>query len=74
MSKKKLHLLAFVALGLLFCFAFVVILKKFFFVCFGRAVQLAGILVPGPGIEPGPMAVKVPSPNRWTAREFPVIV
>ena len=24
----------------------------------------------GPGIEPGPLAVRVPSPNNWTTREF----
>ena len=30
-----------------------------------------GILVPRPGIEPGPSAVKAQSPNHWTAREFP---
>ena len=30
-----------------------------------------GILVPQPGIEPRPLAVKVKSPNHWTAREFP---
>ena len=30
-----------------------------------------GILVPEPGIEPGPTAVKAPSPNHWTAKEFP---
>ena len=30
-----------------------------------------GILVPQPGIEPGPSAMKVQSPNRWTARELP---
>ena len=35
----------------------------------GRAA--CGILVPQPGIEPGPSAVKAPSPNHWTAREFP---
>ena len=29
-----------------------------------------GILVPQLGIEPGPSAVKVQSPNHWTAREF----
>ena len=29
------------------------------------------ILVPSPGIEPGPMAMKARSPNHWTAREFP---
>ena len=30
----------------------------------------SGILVPRPGIEPVPLAMKVPSPNYWTAREF----
>ena len=29
-----------------------------------------GVLVPQPGIEPGPPTVTVPSPNHWTAREF----
>ena len=32
-----------------------------------------GSLVPLPGIEPGPSAVKAWSPNHWTAREFPRI-
>ena len=31
-----------------------------------------GILVPWPGIEPWPSAVKVWSPNPWTTREFPI--
>ena len=31
-----------------------------------------GILVPQPGMEPRPMAVKAGSPNHWTAREFPL--
>ena len=30
-----------------------------------------GILVPQPGIEPEPLAVKARSSNHWTAREFP---
>ena len=30
-----------------------------------------GILAPRPRIEPGPMAVKAPSSNHWTARKFP---
>ena len=30
-----------------------------------------GILVPLPGIEPGPPAVEARSPNHWTAREVP---
>ena len=29
------------------------------------------ILVPRPGIEPGPLAVDAWSPNHWVAREFP---
>ena len=29
-----------------------------------------GTLVPWLGIEPLPLAVDVPSPNHWTAREF----
>ena len=32
-----------------------------------------GILVPWPGIEPGPSAVRLWSPNPWTAREFPKV-
>ena len=32
-----------------------------------------GILVPRPGIEPGPSAVKVQSLNHWTTREFPSV-
>ena len=47
------------------------IFPSFFFGGGGCAEQLAGILIPWPGIEPGPSAVKVPSPNHWTAREFP---
>ena len=34
-------------------------------------VWLLGILVPWPGIEPGPLAVKRQSSDHWTAREFP---
>ena len=30
-----------------------------------------GILVPGPGVEPGPSSVRAQSPNHWTAREVP---
>ena len=36
----------------------------------GQHCEACGILVPQPGIEPGPWAVKVWSPNHWTAREF----
>ena len=35
---------------------------------------VCGILVPWPGIEPGPSPVKVQGPNHWTAMEFPVRV
>ena len=30
---------------------------------------VCGIWVPGPGIEPRPLAVKAPSPNHWATRE-----
>lgn len=33
--------------------------------------MVCGILVPKPGIEPGPTAAKVLSLKDWTAREFP---
>ena len=45
----------------------VLLLLLFFWLC--RVA--CGILVPRPGIEPRPMAVKALSPNRWTTREFP---
>ena len=32
------------------------------------------MLVPLPGVEPGPLAVKVWSPNHWTTRELPVFL
>ena len=31
------------------------------------------VLAPQPGIEPQAPAVKAPSPNHWTIREFPEI-
>ena len=37
----------------------------------GCGTVMCGILVSRPGIESGPSAVKVQSPNHWTAREFP---
>ena len=42
-------------------------LSFFFFLAVPQAYR---ILVPQPGIEPGPLAMKVQSPNHWTAREF----
>ena len=32
-----------------------------------------GILVPLPGIEPWPSAVKAWSPKHWTTKEFPIL-
>ena len=49
----------------------VIRIKVFFF--FRLCCAACGTLVPQPGIEPRPMAVKAPSPNQWTAREFPGI-
>ena len=47
---------------------------SFFFLNFFAAPCHAacGILVPQPGIEPGPSAVKAWSLNHWTDREFPL--
>ena len=44
--------------------------------CLGHMARVAlprvlWILIPGSGIEPRPLAVKAPSPDHWTAREFP---
>ena len=49
---------------LLFCFVFCF--------CFWLRYGACGILVPQPGIEPMPSAVKAWNPNYWTAREFPM--
>ena len=43
----------------------------FFLFFFLRHRALCGILVPRPGIEPAPLAVKARSPNHWTTREVP---
>ena len=45
-----------------------------FWVFFGGPHHAAcGILVPRPGIEPRPSAVKARSPNHWNTREFPQV-
>ena len=45
---------------------------SFFFSFFFWARRATcGILIPRPGIEPGPLAMKEWSLNHWTAREFP---
>ena len=43
--------------------------RSFFF---WQSRAACGILVPQPGIEPGSPQWKLPSPNHWTAREFPL--
>ena len=51
-------------------------LKDFMFAIFSFSFfgcVACGILVPQQGTEPRPMAVKVPSPNHWTARELPYV-
>ena len=46
-----------------------------FFGGVGAAPRMTcGILVPRPGIDPMPSAVKVQSPNHWTAREFLTVI
>ena len=47
-------------------------LSLFFFFFFLPHRASCGILVPQPGIEPGPSVVTVQSPNRWTVREVPL--
>ena len=50
----------------------VVLFSIFFFkFFFWLHCTACGILVPRPGIEPGPSSMRVQSPNHWTAREFP---
>ena len=44
--------------------------QTFFFFSFLGCLAFR-ILVPQPGIQPGPKAVKPPNPSHWTAREFP---
>ena len=57
------------ALSLLLPF---VLLSLCFSLSLFRLCSLAhGVSVPPPGIELRPPAVKVPSPNHWTARQFP---
>ena len=46
-------------------------IDPFFFLATPRT--LSGLLVPRPGIEATPPAVKAWSPNPWTTREFPFI-
>ena len=43
-----------------------------FFFFFWLHCVACGILVPRPGVEPMPSAVKSLSPNHWTSREFPM--
>ena len=43
----------------------------FVFLGFFGHTEASGILVPQPGIEPRPSAVRAWSPNHWTTREFP---
>ena len=41
--------------------------------CFQPRSAACRILVPRPGIELRPSAVKAQSPNHWTTREFPIV-
>ena len=51
-----------------FCFGFLV---GFFLFCF--VLMSRGILVPQPESVPGPLAVRMQSPNHWTTKEFPEV-
>ena len=50
------------------------LLRNSIFLFFFFGLAAFGILVPPPGIEPGPLAVEVLSPNHWTAKELLGIV
>ena len=45
-----------------------------YFILFWPFQAAFKILVPPPGIEPLPPAVKARSPNYWTTREFPICI
>ena len=47
-------------------------LDYLFIYLLGHTTWHVGSSFPEQGLEPGPTAVKVPSPNYWTTREFPV--
>ena len=47
------------------------VLHFYFYLVFWPCRAACGILVPQPGIEPAPSAVKAWSPAHWTARKFP---
>ena len=47
--------------------------RKELFLFFSPHLAARGVLAPQPGIEPQARAVKAPSPNHWTIREFPEI-
>ena len=50
------------------------ILRESFFFFSGHCHMDSGILAPWSGIEPWAMAMEVPSPSHWTARELPTLV
>ena len=56
---------------LVFCLFYFVFLFLCFWVFLGPCRTACGILVPQPGVEPGPSAVKAQGTNYWTAREVP---
>ena len=45
--------------------------RPFIYLFFWLCPAACDILVPRPGIKPGPLAVRAPSPNHWPAREVP---
>ena len=61
---------SFIALTATYDYIFIVRLVLLFFFFFWVCAMAYGILVPWPGIKPGPSAVRVQSPNHWTSREF----
>ena len=64
------HPASFPVIPCFFCYLFVCLFCFVLFFSFWLCGAACGILVLRPGLEPGPSAVKVQSPNRWTAKEF----
>ena len=54
---------------IIFCLAINQFAFFFFNIC---TMQLKESQLPGQGLNPGPVAEKVPSPSHWTTREFPL--
>ena len=65
------------SLSILFFFKKFLLMKSFFVIFFCHTVQdvrACGILVPQPGIQPRPSALRAQNLNHWTTWEVPTPV